>query len=260
MRRRAVLCLLPALGLAAPARARVAPADSRELPLYNYQTEAAYAAWTPGGLTPQLAHWLTELSGGRYRFVPTQLPRPRLDRLLAGEAWTGVLAWSNPRWIGDPQRQRFRWSGLLLRDLKLLVSHRERPVDYRGPDSLAGQRLGTVRSHRYGPLAEAMAAGRIQYEAVSDEESNLAKLQRRRIDATFISAVALLRLRRLDPDGAPWLYVSRPPLANDRYLCCQRDDPALAALLDRATAAFAQAPQWQTLHAELRELARQRHA
>ncbi|TCP15172.1 amino acid ABC transporter substrate-binding protein (PAAT family) [Crenobacter luteus] len=220
-----MLACLPASALAEAQRVRV-------LSYYNF------LPWNDhdrAGLTPALARRLTELSAGRYRFVPQLLPRRRFDQELASSREPLVVAWANPGFLDDAQRRRYLWSPPLLKDVSLLVSRRERPVDFSGVESLAGLRFSAVSGHRYPDLEPLIAAGRLARVDAPDARLALMKLLFRPDSDFAFAELSLLGYLRRDPSfPIDQLHLSaRPRLTSlTRHLMVRRRDAALFAELD----------------------------
>ncbi len=71
----------------------------------------------------------------------------------------GLVVWVNPAWVGDPQRERYLWTFPVMRDTNELISSIDKPITYRGPDSLKGLVFGGVEGYRYQGIDEAAAGG-----------------------------------------------------------------------------------------------------
>lgn len=221
---------------------------TQSVPLYSYYTDPPFAVGSDVSLTERLANWLSGRSAGRYAFVPTALPRKRLDQIVATPHWSGVVAWVNPRWMLDDDQQRFLWSRAFTFDTNLVVSHRDRPVDFRGSPSLNGLRVGGIVGRQYTDLKEAFDSGGARREDAMSETNNLSKLKLGRIDVTFVTAMSLKDHRRQMPDLDRWLYVAaRPRGSFDRHLFTSRDQTELMAFLNQALSALAADEQWRGL-------------
>ena len=74
----------------------VAAGAADKISLYSHYTTAPFAV---EGVPPQLSYtvrlaaWLTAQSAGRYLFEARQMPRLRLNRIVAQADWQGVVAW-----------------------------------------------------------------------------------------------------------------------------------------------------------------------
>lgn len=230
-----------------------AQAEAQRVRVLNYYNFMPWNGHDQAGLNPALARRLTELSGGRYRFVSQLLPRRRLDQVLANSREPLLVAWANPGFLDDAQRRRYLWSPPLLKDVSLLVSRRERPVDFVGPESLAGLRFSAVSGHRYPDLEPLVAAGRLARVDAPDARLSLMKLLFRPDSDFALAELSLLDYLRRDPSfPIDQLHLSaRPRLTTlTRHLMVRRRDAALFAELGALLRRLDCDSQWQ---ATLRE-------
>lgn len=235
-------CCEPQVGLAAPAWAA-----AERIPLYTGYTDPPLDAQSPGNLTAQLAAWLSERSAGRYLFVPTQLPRPELNRLVEQATWPGVVAWANPVWFRDTEEKRFLWTRALMQDADLLVSRRASPVEYLNEGhSLEGLRVGAVVGRRLAELEWLIEKGRVQRIDAARQIDNLLALKAGQVDVVMVQAISLPHFRRLLPDLDNWLHVSKQPRQTyARRLFTAANQRGLQQFLDQQVELLTQDPVWQ---------------
>lgn len=202
------LLMAGTLAAAAPEK----PAPVLEVPLVTYYDYAPFTlAEAPADLTRELAHFLTKGSAGRYRFVPQFLPKGRLDYLLQKPAWQGVVAWLHPRFVHDESGSHYVWSASLMQETDLVVSHVDAPVEFDGPASLKGKRLGTILNQRYSDMEEMIAAGQLQRDDAVTQEANLRRLLLKRVDVVFVSRSTLSWLRERVEGFDDKLHIARRP-------------------------------------------------
>lgn len=233
----ALLCLL-GTGLAA------AP---QTLPLYTPYLDAPLDATSPGNLTTKLAGWLSERSGGRYRFVATQLQRERLNALIAKPDWVGAVAWANPRWFDDVGQRRYLWTPAYMQDADIVVSDRRRPVEFLGEGrSLKGLTLATVAGHRLPDLDWLIAAGSLRRVDAQRELDALRLLQRGRVDVALVQAISMEHFRRELPGLEQWLHVAgQPRTTHRRHLFTAPGNEALRNFLASQLPALETDPAWR---------------
>ncbi|MBE9610182.1 substrate-binding periplasmic protein [Chitinilyticum piscinae] len=239
---RALLLLLASFWLA------IAEAAPRAVVLYGYYEYPPFVLPEEfsGGLSPLLAERMGALSGGRFTFTLQMVPRKRISSLLEEPQWRGVVSWANPVWFADERQQRYSWSPALLRDADLVLFRADLPLEWEGPQTLQGRRLGGLLGHRYAELDDWIADGRIAREDVSTLEANVRKLMAGRIDATFIPASAYGWLKRQHPDLPVRSYrSSKPRNAYDRFLFTNPADAELAAYVKALPALLAGDPVWR---------------
>ncbi|HEY1092937.1 MAG TPA: hypothetical protein VGE47_17695 [Burkholderiaceae bacterium] len=167
-----------------------------KLPLLSYYDyEPFMRPDLKGGLTHELAAWLNKRLAGRYRFVPSYLPKGRVDMLLQNPAWAGALVWVDPGFVDDAAQRRYHWSVSLLEETDQVASRSNSRFEYAGPGSLEGLTLGTVVNQHYPDVETLLQQGRVHREDAPSQEANLNKLLLGRVDVAFVSASTLAGLR-----------------------------------------------------------------
>jgi polar amino acid transport system substrate-binding protein len=241
-----LLAVLLLLGPVVPAR------STETIPLYSYYVDLPFASGPPGSVTDKLAHWLTQRSGGRYHFVPTQLPRRRIELLVQQPNWPGVVAWANPRWFSD---ERLSWSRNYMLDANLVVSPLAQPLDYSDDGALAGQSIGTVRGFSYTGIDELIQSGKLTRDDADSELRNLARLKAGRLQVAFLQASSLRYFREQYPDLDQWLYIAaKPRTLFERAFFTASGRPELLAFLNQQADALVADRQWQALLGTCKQL------
>lgn len=239
--------LLRRLACLALFAAAQAAAGAESVPLYVGYADPPFSTTRPDSLTVELAAALTARARGRYQFKPVQLPRKRLNMVLAEPGWKGVVAWANPAWFNDEAMRRHAWSLPYMTDANLVVSLRSRPVEYTDQgNSLAGLRLGCIAGQRYPDLERLFKAGQVERNDVASELQNLQKLRLGRIDAALVQASSMPYFRQALPDLDLWLHVAHNPRNSfKRFLFTNRRHAAMVAFLNGALGELARDPLWQ---------------
>lgn len=222
-----------------------------KISLYSHYTTAPFAV---EGVPPQLSYtvrlaaWLTAQSAGRYLFEARQMPRLRLNRIVAQADWQGVVAWANPLWFADPERQRFLWSSALMSDRNVLVSRQVDHVLFPVQEPAQPLRLGGISGHFYADLDPFIQRGLLLREDAQNDLSNVLKLQHGRVDIVVVQASSLAYLHTQMADFDQWASIS-PTLqpSYQRYLFTSTANPQLMAFLQQALLQLAQAPEWAAL-------------
>ncbi|NRR33547.1 ABC transporter substrate-binding protein [Oxalobacteraceae bacterium] len=215
------------------------------IPLYVGYADPPLGTERSDSLTLRLAAQLSVRSQGRYHFVAMQLPRNRLNLLIARPNWKGVVAWANPVWFKDEGMRRYAWSQPYMRDANLVVSNRQNPLEYSTPASLLGTRLGCISGQRYAEFDALFREGRIIRDDVPSELQNMLKLRLGRVDAVLVQASSMPYLRQVIPDLDNWLHIARTPRGVfQRYLFTNRDNADMLIYLNSALREFDTGPQW----------------
>lgn len=224
---------------------------AEQVPFYTYYSTAPFAVGEPpsaSSYSVRLAAWLSAQSAGRYQFVARQVPKLRLERMLAKPDWAGVVAWANPTWFADSPHQRFLWSRGFMRDSDVLVSRQAEPVRLDALADAPARRFGGIIGHHYAVLEPYLQSGQLLREDAQTELSNTRKLQHGRIDVLLLQSSSLPYLRGELEGFDQWALVSQPPLVRfERYLFTNRENVQLLAFLDQALLALMQAPEWREL-------------
>jgi polar amino acid transport system substrate-binding protein len=195
------------------------------------------------GLTHDLAQALTQHSQGRYQFEVEITPRKRLDHILASPNWQGIIPWVAPIWFRDEQQTRFGWSGTLLHDADLIIGHQA--LQFNGPASLSGKRLGGILGHRYAEFEALIQAGQIIRDDAPSQELNLKKLRAQRIDFMFIPYSSWNELKLNDPNSIKGLYVaSQVRNRYERRILISPHQPALKEYVQQTVELLRKDPAW----------------
>ena len=225
---------------------------AEEITLFSYQQKPPYIidSKRQQGLYFDLAKQLNA-SLPQYHFVIRQIPRKRLDYLLAKDRLDGIVLGTNPDWFADAHRHL--WSEAFIDDANLLVSRNEGQVSKLSADSLDGRRLGVISGHRYPELAELFERKRIRREDGVSESVNLLRLQRNWIDAAVIGRRTLEFYLHEQQGLRRQLYIAQPPLRSyQRYLLVPARHARLLPDLNRVIGQLQQAPAWQARLAHYR--------
>ena len=244
MNRSTLLRLAAALWLALAAGIA---AGAEHVPLYVIYEGAPFAPDHPGNLSDKLAATLNEQARGRYLFVPTAVPRRRVEILIADPGWHGVVAWVNPEFFGDRAHSKYLWSAPLYADSNLVLSRRTRMVEYKSPLTLKGLRVGTIDNFHHPDLEPLFMDGRIIRADVHVRSQNILKLRAGRIDAALVQASAMDQLRLDYPDLGQWAHIARLPQAVYQRHLLVSNDAALYGMINRALADMQQEPAWKQL-------------
>lgn len=222
---------------------------AKPVAVWAYQPSPPFASQHSQGLSEALVQLLNEhpTNQGLYDFKLTQLPRKRLDAKLAANE-PGVLLWATPEFFPERLTARASWTRPLLCDIQDFVSRSDAPVDYEGPRSLYGLRLGGVLGHLYRTLQDDIDKGLIRREDVHSDMQNLDKLLSGRIDVALIPRSSRLFYSLTEVPEAQ-LHVSPSPLyVFDRHLLMTGSLPAdTAQFIQQLIADLPHSARWQTL-------------
>ena len=222
---------------------------AQEVQLLTYYTSLPFAVdgvAAADSYTVRLAQWLSQESAGRYQFVPRQVPKKRLLYMMSKPDWLGVVAWTNPLWVEDAQRQRYLWSNSLMHDHDLRVSRRDDKVLFAQGRALRPARFGGISGHFYSSLEAQFKDGLLIREDAQNELSSVLKLQHKRVDVILLQASSLAHIRAEVPDFDRWAYVDPQPQAEfGRFLFTSRSHPELLTFINQSFPKLVQDPAWQ---------------
>jgi len=138
----ATIMFVIALFISLPSEGTSAP---QQVELWCYYDFAPFAINNNrDGLTIELSVLLTEMSAGRYQFIPRYLPRKRIDELLLSNA-IGVVALVNPAWF---PKYLLRSSALLV-GYDTIISPSSAHVNAISKETIEGKRFVGVLGHQY---------------------------------------------------------------------------------------------------------------
>ncbi len=189
-------------------------AHGETLRLYDYHQHPPFMTGEQSGLSRDLVKYLNEKLGEEPKLELWLVNRARLALEMSDPGFDGLVAWVNPAWVGDPQRERYLWTFPIMRDTNELISSADRPVTYRGPDSLKGMTFGGIEGYHYQGIDEASARGDLVRVDAKKVKTNFSLLVRGRIDVTLVPGSALTFFTH-DPAFEGKLFVS--PFAQSSY-------------------------------------------
>lgn len=197
------------------------------------------------GLTFQLANYLTQQSKGAFAFQAEVLPRKRLDIYMNDAAILWVIPWAVPRFFGPDARAKFAWTKPVMQDGNHLLTQRGSPIQYHGPDSLAGLHLGGTAGHRYALLDPLLNDGRMTREDCSNLVCNVEKLKRKRVDVVWMPSAALAYFRQVIPDFDETIQVSPHAVETfERSFMLPKGQAALLRYMDTIAKKLPDDPAW----------------
>jgi len=250
IRNRLSRLMLPLAFLAASWAALANPPDVPvEIQIYDYHLKPPFLldAEAGQGLDVDIAAWLNR-KPGPFRFKVVYMPRNRLNAMIEAGHLDGLIIGVDTLWFHDTPEQAFLWSPPYMRDADVVVSPRDRPVAYAGPDSLRGLRIGFPSGFYYFGISELADRGLLAREDSTTEESNLQKLELGRIDATIVSRSTLDYLCRTHSGWARGFFVAREPEeAFQRRFLVPRSLPKVHAWLGKVLHGLEKDPQWRTV-------------
>lgn len=127
----------------------------------------------------------------QYQFQVQYLPRKRLERLLEADKLNGVVLGVSPTWFADKSETKYLWTAKIISDQDEIVSLKNSPIDYDGPESLTNTRIGGVLGFYYYGIDELVEKGKIIRIDTTTEFSLLSMILSKRVDSGIISRATL---------------------------------------------------------------------
>ncbi|WOE65982.1 ABC transporter substrate-binding protein [Aeromonas allosaccharophila] len=220
------------------------PALGETIRLYDYHQHPPFNTGGEAGLSHELVKYLNEKLEGEPRIELWLVNRARLALEMSDPDFDGLVVWVNPAWVGDPQRERYLWTFPVMRDTNELISSIDKPITYRGPDSLKGLVFGGVEGYRYQGIDEAAAGGELVRHDAKKVKINLDLLVRGRIDVTLVPGSALAFFTHV-PAYEGKLFVSPFPQSSyTRHILVPRSRADLHARLNDIAEQMDRDPRW----------------
>jgi methyl-accepting chemotaxis protein len=198
--------------------------------VYAYQNLPPFVTGHKEGLTYELVKYLNEKLAGRYRFVIYRLPRSRLDKLLE-KGTRGLVPWTMPAWHGDVDEARYDWTSGYFNDANTLISSKQTPFDYDGPQSMCGRTLGGLSGYVYMHLDDLAKAGELTRINASSVEENIKRVINKRIDTALVTeSTARYMSSKLNVKDKIHFSKNNHQDICYRMICCSLDEDLKGAL------------------------------
>ncbi len=183
--------------------------ENKEISLYSYHLKAPFITDLDNkkGLTYELAKYLSTKING-YTFKVKYIPRKRLDKHLSDK----IVLWVNPIWFKDKKQTKYLWSINLLEDEDLIISRRNKKLEFTKVDDLIGKLLIIPRGFYYWNLDAYLKSQKIKKLEVNSEHSGFKLMTLGRADGAIISRSTLNYLFVREPDAKAKIHISNVPL------------------------------------------------
>lgn len=219
-------------------------AQPKTLPIFVYHDEAPLHFDTTDYDLSQA--WANAINAqqSRYRFVIQKITRPALNHWVEGESPFMIL-WANTLWF-RARDANIKATDALFWDADVVVSLRDRPVQFQSFSELVGLKLGAREGHYYKGLMDYFADGRIERIDSDSSEENFEKLVSGKIDA-YIDSRSSILFNRQNNVYTQSIYVSALPHdAYSRHLIVSSDYFDLLPFLNEQIELLKSSSEWQT--------------
>lgn len=177
--------------------------------LIYYDYPPFYIEKTNRGLGQELTEHLTFKAQGRCTFYLLNVPKGRVDKMLANPKWMGIVAWINPVFVNDKAMTKYIWSRAIMHEIDYVASLNDNPIEFKGLESLYGHIMGTVLNQRYADVEDALKSGKIKQVIVLKQESLVSMLLKRRIEFAFLSKSTLSWLKKEFPEFGSKIHLAK---------------------------------------------------
>lgn len=219
---------------------------------YHLKPPLILDANTGRGLYTDMLSYLNK-ENSAYRFQLQYLPRRRLDTLVKSGNLDGIVIGVNPVWFDDKSEKKFLWTTPVMGDIDDVISTKKHPVEYAGPESLEGMRIGLVLGYYYFGVNELISEGKIQRDDASSEEHNFKKLLAGRIDAAIISRSSYDYEMKHYPEMQGLFHISKKPHdVFDRRIMVPLNMVKIHAQINTILKDAADDPNWQKMISDYR--------
>lgn len=199
---------------------------------------------TNEGLTEDLIAYLNKALAGKYDIRLVILPRARMNKMLEeGERAFAVFVPSAI--FGGPNGGSYLWTAPLFKDAQELISRKDRPFEFTGPESLVGVPFGVMLGHVYPMIAKEMEQGQIRPDRASNEGSLVSMLMARHADVITLPNSAISYFMKANATMRQTFVFSKKNLGDyTRHLMFQQGMEKERDDFDRVVRKMATDPVW----------------
>ncbi len=212
---------------------------------YNY-SPWYFDASPERGLNAELARRLTAMSAGKYQFESVYVPRKRIDAMIQGGTKM-VVPWVAPHFFGDADRTKFLWTAPLMQDESLIVSSKNAPLEYDGPNSLRGKAFSAPAGHLFPDFSDLIASGQIRRDDAPSIKNALMKLLlTRNVDFAVIDRSTFNALKADESMDMSKFHLARVPRTPSyaRHILVTRNNPVLFEFVSKAVTRLSREEGW----------------
>lgn len=237
--RHLLVCVLCCYLYVAHAAPRVIEAWSY-YPAPPFQTDAV----GNGGLTRDTVALLQKALADKYEIRLVLLPRARLNQMLEnGEKAFVIFAPSAI--FGGLSGGTYLWTSALFADSQELVSIKERPIEFSGPESLHDLQFAAMLGHVYPMIAGDMESGKIRADRAATEVSLVSMLKAHYADVITLPLSSVNFFSATDPDFREAAHLSKHNLGSfTRHLMFQNGMKQERDDFDNALQRIKQSREW----------------
>ena len=222
-------------------------AQGQTVSAYNTQMSPPFVDDTQG-LAKALVDYFNADMKGEYHFVLQNISTENFDTHVLDKPsdFHGVALFASPDFVQNSDR--YLWSGLLFKDIDVLVFRTTNVPQRNKADYLAGLRFGASYGGRYPYVDALIDEGKVFREESQDDITNIEKLLAGKIDFTSIRLSTYKALSSMTRYAGK--IVSQPsPQSSDfqTRMFFGLQDAAVAARVEITVARMNYDPKWQAV-------------
>lgn len=230
--------------VACAALAVTRPAIAGSMRLASYHNQPPFMVTPTSGMTFDLADYLEARLG--LPVAAEIIPRNRLDSELLASQRGILVPWISPSWLPPRLLELMVFSPPLLSDENVVISNAAKPIEYDGPDSLIGYRMGIVTGRIHAKIDKLVAAGKIVVSKARSPALNLEMLASDRVDFVIMPGATWRALVPADR-RAQFHLARRPQESFTRHIMLPRTDNMLAEKISVIVSAMPEDASWHRI-------------
>jgi len=117
--------------------------------------------------------------------------RPVLDRLLINIEQPVIILLVNPLWFQDVDRTKYNWSLPIYSDSNAVISNKNDPIEFTGPETFKNQSVAVLKRHRFhilDQLVDQRLATRLNFSTIESIVQKIAQNNVRMAIIPFLPA------------------------------------------------------------------------
>lgn len=211
-------------------------AKENKLKVFSYYTSPPFS--NEEGKVGLVAEFLQAIEqyDERLKFDLQIISRPKLNKILEESKSTFIVPFAHPLWFNDKNREKYLWSRPLYTDYNSLISHKSKPVEFKGLYSFIFQGVGTLKGFHIYLLDDLVEKGKAKRVDVHEPETLVQMIALKKIKmAVLPHAMAHYHTEKLKLQDQVY-YSARPHQTYDRHLMLANASTELNGIIDEAIA------------------------
>lgn len=219
---------------------------SEQVEVWCYYDTPPFSDENNEGLAADFVALMNSFTDDDFSFHLHIIPRARLNKMLEKKL-TGIVLFSAPRWMNDPDRHLYHWSAPILKDWNVLITRKGSRIRVDSPHSFTGSIFGGIHGRNYSHIEKIAPEGSSSIQYTKNELENLHKLHFGRIDyTTQPMTIARYSIQLLHYENS--LQIDPSPLAEFyRYLMLSGENRQLLVWMRQLPKRIGNSQEWQEI-------------